>query len=99
MLRCGADVNSTDAVHNTLLMGAAFKGDLAMVKLLLNYGANVSLTNKSKMTVRDWAIMFKRTEIIEFLDSCFKLQYSPSMITNVYRFIKLSFYILSAKLK
>lgn len=99
LIRCGADVNSIDCVGNTLLMGSAFKGDLAMVKLLLNYGADISLMNKSKMTVRDWALMFKRTEITAFLDSRFTLQESPSMITNIYRFIKLSFYMLRAKVK
>ena len=33
------DPNSIDLSGNTILMGAAFKGDVGLVKLLLNRGA------------------------------------------------------------
>jgi ankyrin repeat protein len=35
----GVDPNSIDLSGNTILMGAAFKGDVGLVKLLLNRGA------------------------------------------------------------
>ena len=38
LLGKGADPNSTDLSGNTILMGAAFKGDVGLVKLLLNRG-------------------------------------------------------------
>lgn len=96
LLRCGADVNSTDIVGNSLLMGAAFKGDLEMIKLLLRFGADIKVVNQSKMTVRDWALMFKRKHIVDYLNNEFPHEQSSSFITNIYRFIKLSFLVLSA---
>lgn len=99
LLRCGADVNSTDSVGNTLLMGAAFKGDLEIIKLLLQFGANVDLKNKSNMTVRDWAIMFKRDNIINYLNTHYPTDNTSSKAMSVFRFIKLSFHFIKAKYK
>jgi ankyrin repeat protein len=39
LLGKGVDPNSIDLSGNTILMGAAFKGDVGLVKLLLNRGA------------------------------------------------------------
>lgn len=97
LLRCGADVNSTDAVGNSLLMGAAFKGNLHILKLLLRFNANLTLKNKSKMTARDWAVMFKRREIISYLDGLYYTDRSTSKMTSILRFIKLGFILLQTK--
>lgn len=99
LLRCGADVNSTDSVGNTLLMGAAFKGDLNIIRLLLGFGAEVKLKNKTNMTVRDWALMFKRNEVINYLDSHYPTQEPSSKIKNIFRFIKLSLLLMQTKMK
>lgn len=69
LLRCGADVNSTDHVGNTVLMASAYKGNLEIFKLLLEFGSNPQLTNKTNMTARDWALMFNRKAIIDYLNT------------------------------
>lgn len=99
LLRCGADVNSTDAVGNSLLMASAFKGNLNLLKLLLTYGANTDLVNKSNMTVRDWALMFKREEILVYLDSILGAETPTSTVKNMFRFIKLGLIIFQSKFK
>lgn len=97
LLRCGAEVNSIDSVGNTLLMAAAFKGDLNMIKLLLQFNADVAIENKSKMTVRDWALMFKRDNIVQYLDSLYPVEKSTTKTKNILRFIKLTGYLLINK--
>lgn len=99
LLRCGADVNSTDSVDNSLLMGAAFKGNLNILKLLLKFDANITLKNKSKMTVRDWALMFKRTEILQYIDKLYYNESPTSKTKNILRFIKLGFILFQTKLQ
>lgn len=99
LLRCGTDVNTTDAVGNTLLMTAAFKGDLPALQLLLSYGAEVHLKNKSNMNAYDWALMFGRSDIITFFESGNEKLTRTSKIANLYRLIKLSFILIFSKLK
>jgi ankyrin repeat protein len=41
-------------------MASAYKGNLDIFKLLLEFGSNPQLTNKTNMTARDWALMFNR---------------------------------------
>ncbi|OBT14010.1 hypothetical protein A9264_02420 [Vibrio sp. UCD-FRSSP16_10] len=97
LLRCGADVNSTDSVGNTLLMSAAFKGNLPIFELLLTYGAGTEYKNKSNMTVKDWAVMFKRTVIIDYLNAHYPDEKSSSKLSNIAKFIKLSFLLVLKK--
>ncbi|GGP68400.1 ankyrin repeat domain-containing protein [Shewanella saliphila] len=99
LLRCGANVDSTDAVGNTVLMAAAYKGNLDILKLLLEYGASLTLKNKTNMDVRDWASMFGRKEILQYLDSVYPSNTAPSQLTNIARFLKLGFCLLFSKLK
>ncbi|MEI6895771.1 MAG: ankyrin repeat domain-containing protein [Colwellia sp.] len=98
LLRCRANVDSADFVGNTPLMGAAFKGDLKILKLLLRFDANATLKNKSNMTVRDWAAMFKRAEIIEYFDKNYGSTASTSKVKNFFRFIKLGAILLQMKI-
>ncbi|GLS92052.1 hypothetical protein GCM10007916_31220 [Psychromonas marina] len=98
LLRCGADVNSTDSVGNTLLMSAAFKGNLTLLKLLLQYDASVTLENRSKMTVKDWAVMFKRSEIISYLDQHYGNQNRSSKFHSIIKFIRLALILCKTKL-
>lgn len=98
LLRCGADVNSSDNIGNTLLMSAAYKGNLTLLKLLLQYGASVAVENKSKMTVRDWAVMFKRNDIVTYLDKHYTTQNKPSKFHSLMKFIRLALILLKSKL-
>ncbi len=49
-------INSTDIQGNTALHGAACTGHSALVQLLIQQGANPSLTNKKEKTPADYAI-------------------------------------------
>ena len=64
-----ADPNSRDLSGNTVLMGAAFKGHLEMFHQLLAAGADASLKNEAGMGVREFAVLFGRTDIVAALDS------------------------------
>lgn len=43
LLKNGADANSSDLAGNTILMGAAFKGDGTLIELLIRHGARKDL--------------------------------------------------------
>ena len=60
-MRGGANWVSAGAV------GAAFKGDLAMVKLLLEAGAQLDGASFDGRTALMMAAMFNRTEIVDYL--------------------------------
>lgn len=94
LLRAGADPNSMDLMGNTVLMASAFKGNLEMVKLLLQHGAAVTYKNHANMNVRDWAVMFGRTEVVEFFDRGETRLDASSRIRTMLRFIKLSALLL-----
>ena len=51
----GADVNSRDHEGNTALHSAAARGDLEMVKYLVEKGADVTLVNREGQTTADMA--------------------------------------------
>ncbi|MGB5445809.1 MAG: ankyrin repeat domain-containing protein [Psychromonas sp.] len=99
LLRCGADVNSTDAVGNTLLMGAAFKGDLTIIKLLLQFEASASIVNKSNMTAHDWALMFRRSEVLDYLRHHYSTENTSSKLKSIIRFIRLALMLFVSQLK
>lgn len=89
LLRCGADVNSADNVGNTVLMASAYKGNLEIFKLLLEFGSNPQLTNKTNMTARDWALMFNRKNIIDYLNKTYPAK-ADSKFKGIVKFIALS---------
>jgi len=97
LLRCGAMSNSTDFSGNTVLMAAAFKGNVDIFKLLLTFGATLTLKNKTNMDVRDWALMFGRTEILQFLDKNYPTEIKASRLKSLFRFIRLGFLLLKEK--
>ena len=76
LIDSGADVNSTaDSCIDmepsprgvTLLMQASFRGDLDIVKLLLNKGANVNLKNSYGESALAWAARGRHPEIVDVL--------------------------------
>lgn len=97
LLRFGADVNSTDFVGNTVLMASAFKGNIDIFTLLLKYGANIRLMNKSHMTVKDWALMFGRKKLLQFIDTHYPENIETSKLKSIYRFLKLGVITFTAK--
>lgn len=99
LLRCGANVNSTDSMGNTLAMGAAFKGNVDILKLLLTFDADLSLINHTKMNVRDWAVMFKRIEVVEYIDSIYQSDITTSKFENIIKFTKLVFFMCQMTLR
>ncbi|UGA56578.1 ankyrin repeat domain-containing protein [Vibrio sp. VB16] len=99
LLRSGADVNSMDFMKNTVLMASAFKGNVEIIKLLLQFGAITTNRNKTNMNVRDWALMFGRTEVVQYLDNTLPTLVSASKIKNFIRFIGLSFLMLKPRIQ
>lgn len=67
LINTGADVNAFDNLGNTALMKAAMKGDLILLRLLLQNGANIDLENTNSMTAYDWAKAYHRKNILGYL--------------------------------
>jgi hypothetical protein len=64
----GSLVNRTDAgVGATPLHWAAFKGHIAVVRFLLDQGADVNRTDSRSQTPLMWAITEHRLEVVDFL--------------------------------
>ncbi|WP_338669150.1 ankyrin repeat domain-containing protein [Pseudodesulfovibrio methanolicus] len=56
MLALGAMVNAREKTGLTPLHAAAFRGDPAIVKLLLDAGANPEIEDNNGRTAKDWAV-------------------------------------------
>jgi hypothetical protein len=69
LLRYGSDPDQRNSNGQTPLAGAAFKGDLPMIKLLLAYGADIEGASPDGRTALMIAAMFDRTGIVEYLVS------------------------------
>ena len=99
LLRAGADPNSMDLMGNTVLMASAFKGNLEIVKLLLQFGAVTTLKNHANMSVRDWAVMFGRKDVVQFFHQTHSDVDASSRFFNWLRFMKFGFSWLLMKRK
>lgn len=75
----GANVNSTDQEGNSILMGAAFKGHVRIVEILLNAGANRNYKNSKGQDAFQFSNMFGRAEVSNLL--------SGSKLTRLKRFL------------
>ena len=90
LLRLGACVESVDNMKNSVLMAASFKGNLEIIKLLLDYGANPLQKNLSSMNAYDWAKMFGRNEVSKFYnEKGFYEEKRYSKIKSTWRFFML----------
>ncbi|AJC93616.1 ankyrin repeat domain-containing protein [Campylobacter volucris] len=67
LLENGANVDEKNDKGQTPLAGVCFKGYLPMCKLLVKYGANIDENNGLGMTPFTFAVMFGRTDVVEFL--------------------------------
>lgn len=100
LLRSGVCVESFDKMKNSVLMAASFKGNLNVIKLLLEYGANPINTNVSSMNAFDWAKMFGRNEVVDFyIEQEFFRKEKFSKIKSIGRFFMLFPMILKMNLK
>jgi hypothetical protein len=82
----GADPNSTDFSGNTVLMGAAFQGDVEMVMLLLQRGARKNSKNHTGFTAEQWANAFGRINVVDILTTT---ESKPSKIQNMINAVKI----------
>ena len=62
----GADVNARDEAGDTPLHYAAYFGELAVIRLLVERGADVSALNSYGRTPRSWG-RFKTRAVEEYL--------------------------------
>lgn len=63
----GAYVNLTTKTKTTPLMQAAYKGDVRLVKLFLEYGADPNLKDQQGKTALDMAKKKNHQEVIDLL--------------------------------
>lgn len=55
LLKQGADINCKNPIGNTPLMEAVYTGQVEMILLLLNFGADTSVTDYYGMTAQEMA--------------------------------------------
>jgi ankyrin repeat protein len=67
LLDRGADPNLKDEKGSTALSGVAFKGDVALVNMLLAAGAEVDAANAVGRTPLMFAVMFGRDDVARVL--------------------------------
>lgn len=64
-----ADVDKANDKNLTPLAGVCFKGYIEVAKLLLQAGANPDKPNAMGLTPVDFAVMFRRKEVLELLQT------------------------------
>ncbi|EPZ49961.1 ankyrin repeat protein [Bacteriovorax sp. BAL6_X] len=74
LLSAGASPKATDGLGNNALMLACLKGNLKIVKLLIQYGAKLGELNDSGMSAHDWAMAFNRKQVASFISEKHKFQ-------------------------
>ena len=69
LLDKGADINGATDSKSTPLHAAAWKGNLAIAKLLIARGANLNAKNQLDKTPLDWAIEQDHPDVAELIRS------------------------------
>jgi ankyrin repeat protein/CRP-like cAMP-binding protein len=69
LLRAGIQVNASDYDNRTGAHIAAAEGNLEAIKVLVEFGADLSLQDRWKNTVEDEAQRSQAKELLEYLDS------------------------------
>lgn len=88
LLENGANVDEKNDKGQTPLAGVCFKGYLPMCKLLVEYGANIDENNGLGMTPFTFAVMFGRTDIVEFLTKHSKKSFLKKMCFTILKIFK-----------
>lgn len=81
LLKHKADVNKVNDKNLTPLSGVCYKGYTEVAKLLLEAGADPDKTNGMGLSSVDFAVMFRRKDILQLLE-----QYSQKKIGFLKRF-------------
>lgn len=99
LLRSGVNVESADNMNNTVLMAASFKGNIDIIKLLLQFGADPHRLNATSMNAYDWALMFGRKDVTEFYSQKgFYKDIKSSKYKSIWRFLLLGPTVLKNKI-
>lgn len=69
LIGAGADLNASDGMGNTALMGSCFKGNTEVVRYLIESGADVNAKAANGGTALHFAAMVNRPEIATLLVS------------------------------
>lgn len=83
LLDSGADVNDDDVFGFTALHCVAANGNLELVMLFAEKGANLSLRDKNGDTALSFAARFGKTDVVRYLLQRFAAQGNESCITAV----------------
>jgi ankyrin repeat protein len=67
LLARGADINARDGHGVTALVRAVYKGQLEMVRALIDHGADMNATSESRFTLLGLAAFFGHTDVVRFL--------------------------------
>jgi len=89
-LKSGADPNDADFGGNSVLMGAAFKGNRRVVELLIQGGASLEQKNDKGQTAADFAQMFGRHEVYAILSHNKRINFMGKVKAWI-KFLKPSF--------
>ncbi|WP_193755537.1 hypothetical protein [Psychromonas sp. psych-6C06] len=57
---------------------------MEILKLLLTYGGDIKLKNNSNMTLRDWALMLKRDEVLKHIENLYGKTEAPLHASKTY---------------
>jgi ankyrin repeat protein len=80
LLDAGADVNAPDTFGRTPLMYAALNGNLDIVTLLIDNGADIDLQYRHR-TARDMALNRNHMNVVRFIDD--RTEQSPNNLLNL----------------
>ena len=67
LLEFGSDINELDLMGNSALIGVSFKGNLEIVKLLVDNKAKLDIQNNSGSTALIYSAMYKNKDVYNFL--------------------------------
>lgn len=81
-------INKQDSHGNTMLHYAVINGDLALVKRLDQFGAEVSLTNYFGWTAFDYAVQQKNVELFQYLMKYHQINFHDTNIRD--KFVELA---------
>jgi uncharacterized protein len=70
LLEYGANINTADGIENfTPLMNSAAEGNIEVVKILLKYGADTSITDDDGDTAEAFALQNNHQEVAKLLQN------------------------------
>lgn len=69
MLKLGAKTNHKDNLGQTEIFYASREGKIEVVKLLIEYGGDIRIQDKKKMTAYSWAKRGGHKDLLDYLDT------------------------------